>query len=162
MTIVMIVGQYQVRLKEIRVKIMKAKGIKQGKVIELLEEVNIPDGSEVFVEIQEVEVISEEGKRKRLYELLDSWEGGEEFLELLMELSKKHPASAEVEPTASQLTEVVISREEFILIKRNNQPVVKPVSASRVKRRPKFGSAKGLVKISDDFDEPLEDFKDYM
>ena len=30
------------------------------------------------------------------------------------------------------------------------------------KPRPKFGSAKGLVKINDDFDEPLEDFKDYM
>lgn len=140
---------------------MKAKGIKQGKVIELLEDVNIPDGSEVFVEIQEVQVISEEGKRKRLYELLDSWEGGEEFLELLMELSKKHSTSAEVKLAASQLTEVVISGEE-VIIKRDNQPAVKLVSASPVKRRRKAGSAKGLVKISDDFDEPLEDFKDYM
>lgn len=26
---------------------------------------------------------------------------------------------------------------------------------------PKFGSAKGLVKMSDDFDEPLEDFEEY-
>ena len=25
---------------------------------------------------------------------------------------------------------------------------------------PKFGSAKGLIKMSDDFDEPLEDFED--
>jgi hypothetical protein len=31
------------------------------------------------------------------------------------------------------------------------------------KRRPaKAGSAKGLVTIADDFDEPLEEFKDYM
>ena len=28
--------------------------------------------------------------------------------------------------------------------------------------RPQFGSARGLIKISDDFDEPLEDFIDYM
>ena len=28
------------------------------------------------------------------------------------------------------------------------------------RRRP--GSAKGLVHISDDFDEPLEDFREYM
>jgi hypothetical protein len=28
--------------------------------------------------------------------------------------------------------------------------------------RPQFGSARGLIKISDDFDEPLEDFADYM
>lgn len=30
------------------------------------------------------------------------------------------------------------------------------------KPRPKFGSGKGMFKMSDDFDEPLEDFKDYM
>lgn len=29
------------------------------------------------------------------------------------------------------------------------------------KDRP-FGIAKGLIEIADDFDEPLEDFKDYM
>ncbi len=28
--------------------------------------------------------------------------------------------------------------------------------------RPKFGSAKGLIWMAPDFDEPLEDFKDYM
>jgi hypothetical protein len=33
---------------------------------------------------------------------------------------------------------------------------------SSSKPRPKFGSAKGLIEMSDDFDEPLEDFKDYM
>jgi antitoxin (DNA-binding transcriptional repressor) of toxin-antitoxin stability system len=27
---------------------------------------------------------------------------------------------------------------------------------------PKFGSAKGLIQLSDDFDEPLEDFEEYM
>lgn len=26
---------------------------------------------------------------------------------------------------------------------------------------PKFGSAKGSIRISDDFDEPLEDFEEY-
>jgi predicted DNA-binding antitoxin AbrB/MazE fold protein len=29
-------------------------------------------------------------------------------------------------------------------------------------RQRTFGSAKGLIKIADDFDEPLEDFRDYM
>lgn len=29
-------------------------------------------------------------------------------------------------------------------------------------RRRQFGSAKGLVKIAEDFDEPLEDFREYM
>lgn len=27
---------------------------------------------------------------------------------------------------------------------------------------PKFGSAKGKIEMSADFDEPLDDFKDYM
>ena len=30
------------------------------------------------------------------------------------------------------------------------------------KKQPKFGSAKGQIYISPDFDEPLDDFKDYM
>jgi hypothetical protein len=29
-------------------------------------------------------------------------------------------------------------------------------------KQPQFGSARGLIKISDDFDEPLEDFAEYM
>lgn len=30
------------------------------------------------------------------------------------------------------------------------------------RKRPVFGSGKGLFIIPDDFDEPLEDFKEYM
>jgi hypothetical protein len=30
------------------------------------------------------------------------------------------------------------------------------------RRKPQFGGAKGLFELSDDFDEPLEDFKEYM
>ena len=53
-------------------------------------------------------------------------------------------------------------RGEEIVIAKDDQPVVKLTPVSPVKGRPQFGSAKGLVTISDDFDEPLEDFKDYM
>jgi hypothetical protein len=36
-------------------------------------------------------------------------------------------------------------------------------TAAPKRKKRKFGSMKGLVvKISDDFDAPLEDFKDYM
>jgi antitoxin (DNA-binding transcriptional repressor) of toxin-antitoxin stability system len=59
------------------------------------------------------------------------------------------------------LIEAALNGEEIIIIK-DNQPVVKLTPVLPVKRRPKFGSAKGLVTISDDFDEPLEDFKEYM
>ena len=30
------------------------------------------------------------------------------------------------------------------------------------KKKPKFGCAKGQIYISPDFDEPLDDFKEYM
>ena len=53
-------------------------------------------------------------------------------------------------------------RGEEIVIAKDDQPVVKLTPVSPAKRRPQFGSAKGLVTISEDFDEPLEDFKDYM
>ncbi|MBD1804383.1 MAG: type II toxin-antitoxin system prevent-host-death family antitoxin [Symplocastrum torsivum CPER-KK1] len=63
----------------------------------------------------------------------------------------------------SDLIEAALKGEEIIITK-DNKPVVKLVAVSSVKKRwpAKAGSAKGLVTISDDFDEPLEDFKDYM
>ena len=44
---------------------------------------------------------------------------------------------------------------DFLLSKQfsENQPQ---------KRTPKFGSGKGMFKMSDNFDAPLEDFKEYM
>ncbi len=35
-------------------------------------------------------------------------------------------------------------------------------SKPATKKPAKFGSAKGKIKMSTDFDEPLDDFKDYM
>ena len=29
-------------------------------------------------------------------------------------------------------------------------------------KKPKFGSAKGMFEMSPDFDDPLDDFKEYM
>ncbi|MEH1998886.1 MAG: type II toxin-antitoxin system prevent-host-death family antitoxin [Nostoc sp.] len=68
---------------------------------------------------------------------------------------------AEASRNLPELIEAALSGEEIIIIK-DNQPVVKLTPVSAVKHRPKYGSAKGLVTISDDFDAPLEDFKEYM
>jgi hypothetical protein len=38
----------------------------------------------------------------------------------------------------------------------------KKLVTKKEKPVPKFGSAKGLIKMSADFDEPLDDFADYM
>ena len=56
-------------------------------------------------------------------------------------------------------------RGEEVAITQYNQPVVKLVGIppANKKRWPsKAGSAKGMVWMSDDFDEPLEEFKEYM
>jgi prevent-host-death family protein len=56
-------------------------------------------------------------------------------------------------------------RGEEIAITQDNQPVVKLVGIppANKKRWPsKAGSAKGMVWMSDDLDEPLEEFKEYM
>jgi antitoxin (DNA-binding transcriptional repressor) of toxin-antitoxin stability system len=69
----------------------------------------------------------------------------------------------EASKNLSGLVEAALNGEEIFLLK-DNQPVIRLLSLeTEVKRRPaKAGSAKGLVWIADDFDAPLEDFKEYM
>ena len=40
--------------------------------------------------------------------------------------------------------------------------LVEKSHTSKKKNKPQFGSAKGMIKMAPDFDEPLDDFKDYM
>lgn len=103
----------------------------------------------------------------------------------------KRVTITEASENLSELIDAALRGEEVIITKDDS--VVKIISATPVKRypakagsakgmvwmsedfdepleefkdhakpRPKFGSAKGLIKINDDFDEPLEDFRDYM
>jgi antitoxin (DNA-binding transcriptional repressor) of toxin-antitoxin stability system len=60
------------------------------------------------------------------------------------------------------LIQTALAGEE-IVITENERPVLKltPVASARPRRR-RSGSAKGLVKMADDFDAPLADFNEYM
>ena len=51
-------------------------------------------------------------------------------------------------------------RGEKVIIAKDGQQIAELVALRPVKRRT-FGSAKGKVKISDDFDQPLDDFQEY-
>ena len=51
---------------------------------------------------------------------------------------------------------------EEVLILDNQKPVAKLVSMDAISNAPQFGSAKALFEIADNFDEPMECFKDYM
>ncbi len=48
-----------------------------------------------------------------------------------------------------------------VIITSQDQPVAKLVPFHHVRSQPRFGSARGLITMPDDFDEPLEDFADY-
>jgi antitoxin component of MazEF toxin-antitoxin module len=45
---------------------MKIKGIKRGQIIELVEAIDIPDGTEVSVEIDDRQLLTPEERQKRL------------------------------------------------------------------------------------------------
>ena len=70
----------------------------------------------------------------------------------------------EAEHSLSTLIQNVMKGEE-ILITQNKKPIAKLVSVRKKntfhQKIIKAGSAKGLIKIADDYDEPKEDFKEY-
>ena len=67
----------------------------------------------------------------------------------------------EAEAQLAKLIEEAARGEDVVITRRDGTAFrIVPVKAETAK--PKFGSAKGLIKISDDFDAPLEGFEDYM
>jgi predicted DNA-binding antitoxin AbrB/MazE fold protein len=115
---------------------IQVKGIKQGKNIQLSENFNIPDGSEVLIEVREVSPVNPEEKLKRMKEFLPAL--SDEEREELQKISREFLESART---------------------TNRKSSVMP---PKKRRAPLFGSDRDLISISDGFDEPLEDFKDYM
>ncbi len=60
-----------------------------------------------------------------------------------------------------ELIERTISGDE-VVITQGGQPVAKLVAIIKPPRKQRrFGSARGLIIMADDIDEPLEDFKEY-
>lgn len=50
-----------------------------------------------------------------------------------------------------------------LIITKNDQPIYKLTRINQPnKKRRHRGSAKGLIVMSDDFDEPLEEFEEYV
>lgn len=74
-----------------------------------------------------------------------------------------------LEDVGSQIAQLVqrANSGEDIVIVQNHAPVARitalPEDAPDEKPRSQFGNAKDiLIYMADDFDAPLEDFKDYM
>lgn len=51
---------------------------------------------------------------------------------------------------------------EEVIITRDAEPVLKLVPVSKSNARRKAGTAKGMISMTEDFDEPLEDFREYL
>lgn len=60
----------------------------------------------------------------------------------------------------SKLLEQVQKGEE-VIISKGNKPIARLVLIDELKPERKIGSAKGKIRIADDFDAPLEDFEEY-
>ncbi len=124
---------------------IQVKGIKQGKSIQLSENINISDGSLVQIEVREVSPINNEEKWKRMKEFLvslsdedrEEWRKIAEFLEGDRTTNKESPKPFAPPPKA-------------------------PPMPPKKRRAPLFGRYREVITISDNFDEPLEDFQDYM
>lgn len=58
------------------------------------------------------------------------------------------------------LIKAAVNGESVYIITDDKMIRLVPETVMKVPRQ--FGSAKGLIHMADDFDEPLEDFKEYM
>lgn len=73
-----------------------------------------------------------------------------------------------LEDAASRFTQIIeqVSKGEEVVVVRGTTPIAKIVPILTEASEPRkggFGSAKDkLIYMADDFDAPLEDFKDYM
>ena len=70
-----------------------------------------------------------------------------------------------IQEAQARLSQLIhgLSPGDEVLITENNQPVAKLARTQSPKQWPcKASSAKGKIRIAPDFDEPLEEFKEYM
>jgi len=67
----------------------------------------------------------------------------------------------EAKTNLSKLIDKVL-KGESVIISKSNKPVVKLVLVDELQTKRNLGTAKGIVKISDEFDAPLDDFEGYQ
>ncbi|MEM7760553.1 MAG: DUF2281 domain-containing protein [Cyanobacteria bacterium P01_A01_bin.40] len=78
--------------------------------------------------------------------------------------SKLHKRLITVSEAAQNLPDLIDAalRGEEIVITKDDSSVVRLTPANPIKKSRQPGSAEGMVCMSDDFDEPLEEFQEYM
>lgn len=74
------------------------------------------------------------------------------------------PESVTIHEAKTQFSKLVRRAEagEEIVVRRGSEPVARIAPLRKRRKVRGFGSMKGEVRIAEDFDKPLEDFRDYM
>ncbi len=72
-----------------------------------------------------------------------------------------HVKVHEAKTNFSKLLKAVEEGDE-VIVHRGDEPVARLVRYEDDERRPRFGSLKGKIWMSDDFDDPLPEFEEYM
>jgi antitoxin (DNA-binding transcriptional repressor) of toxin-antitoxin stability system len=68
----------------------------------------------------------------------------------------------EAKTQLSKLIQAAVDGKQ-VIIARGNKPVVRLEVLPEARSRRNIGNAKGLIlSMADDFDEPLDDFKEYV
>lgn len=67
----------------------------------------------------------------------------------------------EAKTNLSKLVDKVL-KGESVVISKSNKPIVKLVLVDELQTKRNLGTAKGVVKILDDFDKPLDDYQGYQ
>jgi len=68
---------------------MQVKGIKRGKTIELLQDIDLPDGVEITVEVKTVPILSLSERLNRLRAIFGAWQNQPELDEIFSEIDKE-------------------------------------------------------------------------
>ena len=68
---------------------MKIRGIVHGKTIELLDELPVPDGLEIFIEIPDNLSTEQNEKWKQLQAVIGAWKDDQEIEEIFTEIDRE-------------------------------------------------------------------------
>ena len=70
----------------------------------------------------------------------------------------------DINQAAKRLSELIkqAADGDGVVITKKGKPIAKLTAIAVNKQSRQFGSAKDLIKISDDFDKPLDDFRQYI
>jgi antitoxin (DNA-binding transcriptional repressor) of toxin-antitoxin stability system len=72
----------------------------------------------------------------------------------------QHVSIEQAKVSLTSLIAAALKGEEIVI--EEAEQAVKLVPFQITKPRPQFGSAKGLIEIKDNFDDPIEEFAEYQ